>query len=95
MCKEYASENDHPYADSLQRIQCLLQDVGSAVATPATTAREAHKKRIGGEFSGVHTRELEEWIDYYSDQLPPLENFILPGGEREGQFKCMMSLKVL
>ena len=31
-------------------------------------------------FSNRHTNELEEWIDDYTNQLPPLENFILPGG---------------
>ena len=40
MCIELASEVGHPYTDLLQRIQCLLQDVSSAIATPNTSARE-------------------------------------------------------
>ena len=40
MCIELASEAGHPYTDLLQRIQCLLQDVSSAIATPNTSARE-------------------------------------------------------
>ncbi len=29
-----------------------------------------------------HVRELEGWIDELGADLPPLENFILPGGSR-------------
>ena len=32
------------------------------------------------QFSGRHTKELEDWIDKHTAELPPLENFILPGG---------------
>ena len=51
---------------------------GSLVATPHSSARKAHKDRM--MFSSRHTNELEEWIDDYTKELPPLENFILPGG---------------
>jgi len=78
LCKELALEAGHPYADLLQRIQCLLQDVSSAIATPNSSARQSHKIRT--EFNNEHTKELEECIDAYSTRLPPLENFILPGG---------------
>lgn len=67
-----------PYNDQLQRIQCILQDIGSLVATPHSSARKAHRDKI--MFSSRHTNELEEWIDDYTKELPPLENFILPGG---------------
>ena len=40
-------------------------------------------------FSSRHTNELEEWIDEYTNQLPPLENFILPGGS--GKFNLAFS----
>ena len=80
--------------DQLERVQCLLQvliklsprslstlyfqDIGSCVATPMSSARPAHLKRTG--FNSQHTSELEQWIDDYTSNLPPLENFILPGG---------------
>merc|ERR1711971_1002505 len=54
------------------------QDIGSCVATPMSSARPAHLKRTG--FNSQHTVELEQWIDEYTLKLPPLENFILPGG---------------
>jgi len=73
-----SEEKDHPYVSELQRIQCILQDIGSSVATPASSAREAHLKNVG--FSGRHTEELEEWVDKYTEDLPELTNFILPGG---------------
>jgi len=78
LCKELASDAGHPYTDLLQRVQCLLQDVSSAIATPNSSARQSHKTRT--EFNNEHTQELEECIDAYSTRLPPLENFILPGG---------------
>lgn len=73
-----AEKNQHPYIGQLQRVQCILQDIGSCIATPVSSARESHLSKVG--FSARHTKELEEWIDEYSAQLPPLENFILPGG---------------
>lgn len=78
LCIEYTSQSNHPFTENLQRIQCILQDVGSAIATPSSSARQAHVEKTG--FNKRHTDELEEWIDHYSTTLPPLENFILPGG---------------
>jgi len=78
LAREYALEYGHPYAERLRRIQCILQDVSSLVATPKSSARESHLLRVG--FSQRHADELEEWIDEYSMALPPLTNFILPGG---------------
>ena len=80
LAKEMASVSSysHPYVDQLVRVQCILQDIGSCVATPASSAREAHLANVG--VSQRHAQELEEWIDEYTEELPPLENFILPGG---------------
>uniref|UniRef100_A0A8D2AUB3 Cobalamin adenosyltransferase-like domain-containing protein n=1 Tax=Sciurus vulgaris TaxID=55149 RepID=A0A8D2AUB3_SCIVU len=36
------AEKDHAFAEELQKIQCTLQDIGSALATPRSSAREAH-----------------------------------------------------
>ena len=85
---------DAEILDQFERVQCLLQvleqpavsspcknfpqDIGSCVATPMSTARPAHLNRVG--FNSRHTKELEQWIDDYTLKLPPLENFVLPGG---------------
>jgi cob(I)alamin adenosyltransferase len=31
----------HPYSSQLQRVQCLLQDIGSCIATPLPSASAA------------------------------------------------------
>jgi cob(I)alamin adenosyltransferase len=36
-----AERSQHPYGSQLQRVQCLLQDIGSCVATPLNTASPA------------------------------------------------------
>ena len=50
--------------------------MNSCIATPYTSAREIHLQRT--EFDSSHVAEVEEWIDEYSSQMPPLESFILP-----------------
>ncbi|XP_021088021.1 corrinoid adenosyltransferase isoform X4 [Mesocricetus auratus] len=75
---ELITEKGHTFAEELQKIQCTLQDVGSALATPRSSAREAHLKRTA--FKEEPIMELEQWIDKYSSQLPPLTAFILPCG---------------
>ncbi|EDL19911.1 methylmalonic aciduria (cobalamin deficiency) type B homolog (human), isoform CRA_c [Mus musculus] len=75
---ELVTEKGHMFAEELQKIQCMLQDVGSALATPRSSAREAHLKHTA--FQEGPVLELERWIDKYSSQLPPLKAFILPSG---------------
>ena len=72
---ELIAEKGHPFVEELQKIQCSLQDVGSALATPCSSAREAHLKHA--MFEAGLILELEQWIDRYSRQLPPLTTFIL------------------
>uniref|UniRef100_F6YU02 Corrinoid adenosyltransferase MMAB n=1 Tax=Ornithorhynchus anatinus TaxID=9258 RepID=F6YU02_ORNAN len=75
---ELIRENGHAFVDELEKIQGFLQDVGSSLATPNSSAREAHLKQTRLSEKPVLT--LERWIDCYSDQLPPLTAFILPSG---------------
>jgi len=78
LAREFALEGKHDYTEHLQRVQCILQDVNSCIATPYSSAREVHLQKT--EFDSSHVAEVEEWIDEYSNQMPPLESFILPGG---------------
>ncbi|XP_054551254.1 corrinoid adenosyltransferase MMAB isoform X2 [Talpa occidentalis] len=92
---EFITEKGHPFAEELQKIQCSLQDIGSALATPRSSSREAHLKQTA--FQAGPVLELEQWIDKYSSQLPPLTTFILPRGAacpdgRDG-CKCCQVLK--
>ncbi|KAK3595721.1 hypothetical protein CHS0354_025343 [Potamilus streckersoni] len=75
---EYCTEAGHSFVHQLETVQCVLQDVGSAIATPSTSARDAHRKKT--EFSLQHVTTLENWIDTHTEELPPLKHFILPSG---------------
>ncbi|XP_029637833.1 corrinoid adenosyltransferase isoform X2 [Octopus sinensis] len=75
---ELCKEKGHTMDNRLQTIQCVLQDVGSNIATPKSSASETQLKRTG--FNDQHVKDLETWIDEYTAELPPLKNFILPSG---------------
>ncbi|GFT73082.1 hypothetical protein NPIL_27621 [Nephila pilipes] len=64
--------------EQLQEIQCILQDLAAAVATPKSSSKQRHMDKT--KFSGAHIDTLEQWIDEYTKDLPPLNNFILPSG---------------
>ncbi|RKU38684.1 ATP:cob(I)alamin adenosyltransferase [Candidatus Poribacteria bacterium] len=59
----------------LSRVQNHLFAVGADLATPTTHTKSA-EMRISEDF----TTEMETAIDTLSVELPPLKNFILPGG---------------
>lgn len=80
LARELMAEKDHPFTEELQKVQCWLQDVSSSLATPHSSAREAHLKLTA--FPEGPVQELERWIDAHSLQLPPLTAFILPSGGR-------------
>ena len=66
---------DADLSDILTGIQNHLFSVGADLATPETHTKSA-EMRITSDF----TTEMESVIDTFSYELPPLTNFILPGG---------------
>ena len=60
----------------LDRIQSQLFDLGAEVAR---LGAETHS---GCRIDAADVRALEEAIDHFDAELPPLRNFILPGGTR-------------
>uniref|UniRef100_A0A3B5MTJ7 Corrinoid adenosyltransferase MMAB n=1 Tax=Xiphophorus couchianus TaxID=32473 RepID=A0A3B5MTJ7_9TELE len=78
LAREFCLDKGHTFTDQLDKIQCILQDVGSNIATPRSSAREIHRKRT--KFSPQAITDLETWIDHFTEELPPLTNFILPSG---------------
>ena len=67
--------DDADISELMARVQNHLFDVGADLATPATHPKAA-EFRISADF----TAEMETAIDTLSEELPPLMNFILPGG---------------
>jgi cob(I)alamin adenosyltransferase len=59
----------------LIKIQKDLLDIGSTLANPKTKSLNDLEKRAG---------EFEKLIDEMTEELPPLKNFILPGGGKAG-----------
>ncbi|XP_016423528.1 cob(I)yrinic acid a,c-diamide adenosyltransferase, mitochondrial-like isoform X2 [Sinocyclocheilus rhinocerous] len=78
LAREFCIDSGHSFTDQLEKIQCVLQDVGSNIATPRSSARDSHIKKT--KFSSLAVIELERWIDSFTEELPPLTNFILPSG---------------
>jgi cob(I)alamin adenosyltransferase len=60
-------------------VQRELFALGSHLADPAERIADRVTKVTLGS---VEVGRLEEWIDKYEDELPPLRRFILPGGTR-------------
>lgn len=64
--------------EQLETIQHALFDVGAALATPRTRAVNAKLNITRFDHDAIET--LEKWIDFMEEKLPPLHEFILPGG---------------
>ncbi|MEZ6111454.1 MAG: ATP:cob(I)alamin adenosyltransferase [Pirellulaceae bacterium] len=60
----------------LDSVQHELLALGGELATPDA---ERHGMRLIG---ATHIEALERAIDRFEEQLPPLKQFILPGGSR-------------
>ncbi|XP_031712364.1 corrinoid adenosyltransferase MMAB isoform X1 [Anarrhichthys ocellatus] len=76
LAREFCLDKGHTFTYQLDKIQCILQDVGSNIATPRSSARESHIKKT--TFTAQPIADLENWIDKFTEELPPLTNFILP-----------------
>ena len=68
-------------AEMLEHIQKDLFAIGARLADPA--------EKIAGRVAKVAVTDtdiqrLEDWIDRFEGELPPLRRFILPGGNRAG-----------
>ena len=66
--------------EQVESIQHWLFQLGSFVATPRDSQRTqaAHVARTPLDATWV--TQVENWIDIMEEGLPPLRNFILPGG---------------
>lgn len=61
----------------IERVQRDLFALGSRLADPAERIADRVTKVLLGPDD---VTRLEEWIDRYEEELPPLRSFILPGG---------------
>eukprot|EP00053_Salpingoeca_punica_P018877 m.187563 g.187563 ORF g.187563 m.187563 type:complete len:230 (-) comp17524_c0_seq1:2771-3460(-) len=77
--REFSSEKHGALPAQLTEIQCILQEIGSNIATPRKSAPSAKLEKT--TVRDV-VAQLEEWIDEMDTKLPPLKNFILPSGGR-------------
>jgi cob(I)alamin adenosyltransferase len=66
--------------ECLQHIQIELFDLGADLATPVTAVTRKDIPRV----REAQTLRLEQWIDRYEAELPPLTRFILPSGSLAG-----------
>ncbi|KAK9889645.1 hypothetical protein WA026_007021 [Henosepilachna vigintioctopunctata] len=71
LAREYAHEYDQEYTDKLKRIQTTIIDLSTAISRSGEGVKE---------ISSTYTKELEDWIHEYSKELPPPEQYIIPGG---------------
>ena len=72
-----SSTDDSVETDFLVRIQHHLFDLGTLLASEMTADSTSISL-----FADSHIHQLEAHIDEIDQQLPPLHNFILPGGIR-------------
>ncbi|RMH72688.1 MAG: cob(I)yrinic acid a,c-diamide adenosyltransferase [Gemmatimonadetes bacterium] len=73
--------SDEALREMLLHIQHQLFVLGADLATPLET-KSSYIQRIPAEA----VTQLEQWIDQFEAELPPLTHFILPGGSICGAF---------
>ena len=70
--------DDVEIAGVVARVQAELFQLGADLATPLS------KGEVVPRMTAALTEALEAEIDRFEEELPPLRNFILPGGSRGG-----------
>ena len=75
-------ELDNSLKEPLEKISNLLFNLGSDIASPVSEKQVFELNRI----SENDIIFLEKLIDEYTEKLPPLKNFILPGGTKAAAF---------
>src|SRR5690606_36557685 len=63
------------FLQKMYRIQMILFHVGAELSTPSD-------REVDWKLKEDHVKELEQYIDKWSEELPPLKQFILPSGHR-------------
>ena len=76
-CEVTDFEGKSMLISSYHKIQTTLFHVGAELATP-------EGKEVKWKVAASDVKELEVLIDQWEDELPQLQNFILPGGHSAG-----------
>ena len=66
---------DADFIECLKEIQQLLFDLGGDLSIPGRSS-----------IKDEHCAWLEDWMDFFNDQMPPLREFVLPGGTLPSAF---------
>lgn len=84
LTRTFVDQNTLPVDALLEKIQNLLFNTGSLLATSEKTVFEKMP-----QIKQEHILWLERCIDQYSEELPPLTHFVLPFGS---VFTCQLHL---
>lgn len=68
-------EGKEEFLKMMYRVQTILFHVGAELSTPSD-------REVAWKLKEDHIKELEQYIDEWSKELPPLKQFILPSGNR-------------
>jgi cob(I)alamin adenosyltransferase len=74
-------------ADHIHKIQQHLFMIAAELATPINHFKEKNELVEGIiRTELIHTQELEKIADELTEQLPPIRNFVVPGGSKSASF---------
>lgn len=71
----WSEQEKAQFDQAIKSVQHLLFHVGSELATPSG-------KEVAWKLEASHVTALEKQMDQWQAQLPPIRQFILPGGHR-------------